>query len=158
MLIWPFAIICLLSLIGAKPSLVSSPKFREQCSIIMLNYTDTEETWRRKRKTQQRAKTRRKLLPSEPCLFLEKCAIAFTNIRSRRIIRSRQSDFFEEDWLGWRRSSLRYVPLRIAVWRSLSTIAPSIFYIFTAEKESFKDMLKLCRKPCSNAAVHPLII
>ena len=48
--------------------------------------------------------------------------------------------------------------LRIVVWKSLSTIAPPIFYIVATEKESFKDTLKLCRMPCSNAAVHPLIV
>ena len=48
--------------------------------------------------------------------------------------------------------------LRIVVWKSLSTIAPPIFYIVAAERETFKDMLKLCRMPRRNAAVHPLIV
>ena len=50
------------------------------------------------------------------------------------------------------------IQLRIVVWKSLSTIAPPLFYIVAAEKER----LKLCRMPsvsfCTNNNVHPLVI
>ena len=53
---------------------------------------------------------------------------------------------------------LMSLPLRIAAWKCLSTIAPPIFYIVAAEK----DTLKLCRIPslslCTDTAVHPLIV
>ena len=50
------------------------------------------------------------------------------------------------------------IQLRIVVWKSLSTIAPPLFYIVAAEK----DRLKLCKMPsvsfCSDNNVHPLVI
>ena len=44
------------------------------------------------------------------------------------------------------------LPLRIAVWKSLTTIAPPIFYIVAAEKDMLKHLF------CTDSAVHPLVI
>ena len=44
------------------------------------------------------------------------------------------------------------LPLRIAVWKSLTTIAPPIFYIVAAEKDTLKHLF------CTDSAVHPLVI
>ena len=48
------------------------------------------------------------------------------------------------------------LPLRIAIWKSLSTIASPIFYIISAEKERFCKMpTVLC---CTKNNVHPLVV
>ena len=50
------------------------------------------------------------------------------------------------------------VPMKIAIWKSLSTIAPPLFYIVVAEK----DRIRLCKIPsvsfCRDNNVHAVVI
>ena len=50
------------------------------------------------------------------------------------------------------------VPMKVAIWKSLSTIAPPLFYIVVAEK----DRIRLCKIPsvsfCKDNNVHAVVI